>query len=183
MLRSDTAVLFERLRESQQPPSGSSRRRQHQSRLKIEQVLSTRVADFVGTMNNLLKRPTAPRPRWTTISGLLRSHRRCSKISAISPRTSTSTAASWAMRQPCSATPTAKPSPLSPTGAGFWKILFRRSTPAPRISICGSSASAACSMNRSPAAVPKPRARHRPHDRGRQQHRHTDHHRAVPVGA
>ena len=53
MLRSDTTVLFERLREAngllQEVLAGANT-----NLGSIEQVLSTRVADFVGAMNNLL---------------------------------------------------------------------------------------------------------------------------------
>ena len=55
MLRSDTTVLFERLREAngllQEVLAGANT-----NLGSIEQVLSTRVADFVGTMNNLLEK-------------------------------------------------------------------------------------------------------------------------------
>ncbi|MGZ5834841.1 MAG: apolipoprotein A-IV repeat region-like domain-containing protein [Xanthobacteraceae bacterium] len=62
MLRSDTTVLFERLREAngllQEVLSGA-----HTNLGSIEHVLSTRVADFVSTMNNLLEKTGATTTR------------------------------------------------------------------------------------------------------------------------
>jgi hypothetical protein len=62
MLRSDTTVLFERLREAngllQEVLAGA-----HTNLGSIEQVLSTRVADFVTTMNNLLEKTGATTTR------------------------------------------------------------------------------------------------------------------------
>jgi hypothetical protein len=62
MLRSDTTVLFERLREAngllQEVLAGA-----HTNLGSIEHVLSTRVADFVSTMNSLLEKTGATTTR------------------------------------------------------------------------------------------------------------------------
>ena len=136
----------------QQPAAGSSRRRQHQSRLDRAGAVDARRRLRRDDEQSARKDRRAPPPRWTSTSAAsTKSPARCSEnlgdlASQFQPaRPRTRRCGDHAQqRQP------ARPNPPSPTGAACSKVSSRRSTPAPPTSTCGSSASTACSMNRSP---------------------------------